>query len=66
VPKSVPLRAPTRERSEEALASAKATADRLVKAKRFNACLTPCGAAQALVTQAQAATRPGLYGMPVA
>ena len=52
----------------EALASAKATADRLVKAKRLNACLTPVGELRkALVTQAQAAHPSGvLYGMPVA
>jgi len=52
----------------EALASAKATADRLVKAKRFNACLTPVRELRkALVTQAQAAHPSGvLYGMPVA
>ena len=52
----------------EALASAKATADRLVKAKRFNACLTPVRELRkALVTQAQATHPSGvLYGMPVA
>src|SRR5207302_953154 len=52
----------------EALASAKATADRLVKAKRFNACLTPVRELRkALVTQALATHPSGvLYGMPVA
>src|SRR5919198_1462384 len=51
-----------------ALASAKATADRLLKVKRLNACLTPARELRkALVTQAQAAHPSGvLYGMPVA
>src|SRR5437764_1022143 len=45
-----------------------ATADRLVKAKRFNACLTPVRELRkALVTQALATHPSGvLYGMPVA
>src|SRR5205085_1367035 len=52
----------------EALASAKAAADRLVKAKRLNACLTPTAPLRkSLLTQAQAAHPSGvLYGMPVA
>ena len=52
----------------DALASAKAAADRLVKAKRLNACLTPTAALRkSLVTQAQAAHPSGvLYAMPVA
>ena len=52
----------------EALASAKAAADRLVKAKRLNACLTPPkDLRKSLLQQAQAAHPSGvLYGMPVA
>jgi len=52
----------------EALASAKAAADRLVKAKRFNACLTaPKDLRKSLLAQAQGAHPSGvLYGMPVA
>src|SRR2546423_560086 len=52
----------------DALASAKAAADRLVRAKRLNACLTPTAALRkSLVTQAQAAHPSGvLYAMPVA
>lgn len=52
----------------EALTLAKAAADRIVKAKRLNACLTPPKDLRAsLVRQAQAAHPSGvLYGMPVA
>ena len=52
----------------EALARAKAAADRLVKAKRLNACLTPPkDLRKSLLQQAQAAHPSGvLYGMPVA
>ena len=52
----------------EALASAKAAADRISKAKRLNACLTPIkDLRKSLVAQAQAAHPSGvLYGMPVA
>ena len=52
----------------EALASAKAAADRVVKTKRLNACLTgPKDLRKSLVAQAQAAHPSGvLYGMPVA
>src|SRR5437899_6941975 len=52
----------------EALASAKAAADRLVKVKRLNACLTaPKDLRKSLLAQAQGAHPSGvLYGMPVA
>jgi aspartyl-tRNA(Asn)/glutamyl-tRNA(Gln) amidotransferase subunit A len=52
----------------EALANARAAADRLVKAKRLNACLTPPRELrQSLLKQAQAAHPSGvLYGMAVA
>ena len=52
----------------EALASAKAAADRVVKTKRLNACLTGSkDLRKSLVAQAQAAHPSGvLYGMPVA
>src|SRR5436309_1070160 len=52
----------------EALASAKAAADRIIRAKRLNACLTPPKELrQSLTKQAQAAHPSGvLYGMPVA
>ncbi|HYS00068.1 MAG TPA: amidase, partial [Gemmatimonadales bacterium] len=52
----------------EALASAKAAADRIVKVKRLNACLTPIKELRkSLVAQASAAHPSGvLYGMPVA
>jgi aspartyl-tRNA(Asn)/glutamyl-tRNA(Gln) amidotransferase subunit A len=52
----------------EALASAKAAADRLVKVKRLNACLTPTQELRkSLLAQAQLAHPSGvLYGMPVA
>src|SRR5213594_3182111 len=52
----------------EALASAKAAADRIVKVKRLNACLTPSKELrESLQKQAQAAHPSGvLYGMPVA
>ena len=52
----------------EALASAKAAVDRISKAKRLNACLTPIkDLRKSLVAQAQAAHPSGvLYGMPVA
>src|SRR6059036_2942188 len=52
----------------EALASAKAAADRIVKVKRLNACLTPSKELrQSLQKQAHAAHPSGvLYGMPVA
>src|SRR3989475_5613624 len=52
----------------EALANAKAAADRIVKAKRLNACLTPPKELrQSLQKQGQAAHPSGvLYGMPVA
>ncbi len=51
----------------EALASAKAAADRIIRAKRLNACLTPPKELrQSLTKQAQAAHPSGvLYGMPV-
>ena len=52
----------------EALASAKAAADRISKTKRLNACLTALkDLRKSLVAQAQAAHPSGvLYGMPVA
>jgi aspartyl-tRNA(Asn)/glutamyl-tRNA(Gln) amidotransferase subunit A len=52
----------------DALASAKAAADRLVKVKRLNACLTPTKELRkSLLAQAQLAHPSGvLYGMPVA
>ena len=52
----------------DALASAKATADRIVKAKRLNACLTPPKELRSsLLKQAQTAHPSGvLYGMPIA
>ncbi|HVH66549.1 MAG TPA: Asp-tRNA(Asn)/Glu-tRNA(Gln) amidotransferase subunit GatA [Gemmatimonadales bacterium] len=52
----------------EALASARAGADRIVKAKRLNACLTPVKELRkSMLAQAQAAHPSGvLYGMPVA
>ena len=52
----------------EALASARAAADRIVKAKRLNACLTPPkDLRKSLLAQAQLAHPSGvLYGMPVA
>ncbi len=52
----------------EALASAKAAADRIVRVKRLNACLTPIKELRkSLVAQASAAHPSGvLYGMPVA
>lgn len=52
----------------EALASANAAADRLVRVKRLNACVTPPRELRkSLVAQAQAAHPSGvLYGMPVA
>jgi len=52
----------------DALASARAAADRLVKAKRLNACLTPAKELRkSLLAQAAAAHPSGvLYGMPVA
>ena len=52
----------------EALASARAAADRIVRAKRLNASLTPAkDLRKALLAQAQAAHPSGvLYGMPVA
>ncbi|TLY50072.1 MAG: Asp-tRNA(Asn)/Glu-tRNA(Gln) amidotransferase subunit GatA [Gemmatimonadetes bacterium] len=52
----------------EALASAKAAADRISKTKRLNACLTALKELRkSLVAQAQAAHPSGvLYGMPVA
>jgi len=52
----------------EALASAKAAADRIVNVKRLNACLTPIKELRkSLVAQASAAHPSGvLYGMPVA
>src|SRR2546425_1408354 len=52
----------------EALASAKGAADRIVKVKRLNACLTPIKELRkSLVAQASAAHPSGvLYGMPVA
>jgi aspartyl-tRNA(Asn)/glutamyl-tRNA(Gln) amidotransferase subunit A len=52
----------------EALAAAKAVADRIVKVKRLNACLTPAKELRkSLLGQAQAAHPSGvLYGMPVA
>ena len=50
--------------ASEALAAAKTAADRIVKAKRLNACLTPVkDLRKALVAQAQAAHPSGvLYG----
>jgi len=52
----------------DALASAKAAADRIVKLKRLNACLTPIKELRkSLVVQASTAHPSGvLYGMPVA
>ncbi|HYK83466.1 MAG TPA: Asp-tRNA(Asn)/Glu-tRNA(Gln) amidotransferase subunit GatA [Gemmatimonadales bacterium] len=52
----------------EALASAKAAADRIIKVKRLNACVTPAKELRkSLLAQAQAAHPSGvLYGMPVA
>jgi len=52
----------------EALASAKAAADRIVNVKRLNACLTRSkSSARSLVAQASAAHPSGvLYGMAVA
>src|SRR5256712_10175420 len=52
----------------EALASAKAAADRIVKVKRLNACLTPIKELRkSLAAQASTAHPSGvLYGMPVA
>jgi len=52
----------------EALASARAAADRLVKVRRLNACLTPTTELRkSLLAQAQLAHPSGvLYGMPVA
>jgi aspartyl-tRNA(Asn)/glutamyl-tRNA(Gln) amidotransferase subunit A len=52
----------------DALASAKAAADRIVKAKRLNACLTPPKELRSsLLRQAQTVHPSGvLYGMPVA
>jgi len=52
----------------EALTSAKAAADRLTKAKRFNALLTPLKEVRKSLLQQAAAAHPGgvLYGMPVA
>jgi aspartyl-tRNA(Asn)/glutamyl-tRNA(Gln) amidotransferase subunit A len=52
----------------DALASAKAAADRVVKVKRLNACLTPPKELRSsLLRQAQSAHPSGvLYGMPVA
>src|SRR2546426_6866443 len=52
----------------DALASAKAAADRIVKLKRLNACLTPIKEVRkSLVVQASTAHPSGvLYGMPVA
>ncbi len=54
--------------TSDALASAKAAADRIVKAKRLNACLTPPKELRSsLLRQAQTAHPSGvLYGMPVA
>jgi aspartyl-tRNA(Asn)/glutamyl-tRNA(Gln) amidotransferase subunit A len=52
----------------EALASAKAAADRLAKTKRLNALLTPLKDLRKSLLQQAAAAHPGgvLYGMPVA
>ncbi len=52
----------------EALASAKAAADRLVRVKRLNACLTPLKELRKSLVQQAAAAHPSgvLYGMPVA
>jgi aspartyl-tRNA(Asn)/glutamyl-tRNA(Gln) amidotransferase subunit A len=52
----------------EALASAKAAADRLAKTKRLNALLTPLKDLRKSLVQQAAAAHPGgvLYGMPVA
>src|SRR5207247_5749962 len=52
----------------EALASAKAAADRIVNVKRLNACLTPIKELRkSLAAQASTAHPSGvLYGMPVA
>jgi aspartyl-tRNA(Asn)/glutamyl-tRNA(Gln) amidotransferase subunit A len=54
--------------TNDALASAKAAADRIVKAKRLNACLTPPKELRtSLLRQAQTVHPSGvLYGMPVA
>jgi aspartyl-tRNA(Asn)/glutamyl-tRNA(Gln) amidotransferase subunit A len=54
--------------TSDALASAKAAADRLAKVKRLNACLTPPKELRSsLLRQAQSAHPSGvLYGMPVA
>ena len=54
--------------TSDALASAKAAADRIIKAKRLNACLTPPKELRSsLLKQAQTAHPSGvLYGMPVA
>jgi aspartyl-tRNA(Asn)/glutamyl-tRNA(Gln) amidotransferase subunit A len=54
--------------TNDALASAKAAADRIVKAKRLNACLTPSKELRtSLLRQAQTVHPSGvLYGMPVA
>jgi aspartyl-tRNA(Asn)/glutamyl-tRNA(Gln) amidotransferase subunit A len=54
--------------TSDALASAKAVADRVVKVKRLNACLTPPKELRSsLLRQAQTAHPSGvLYGMPVA
>jgi aspartyl-tRNA(Asn)/glutamyl-tRNA(Gln) amidotransferase subunit A len=52
----------------DALASAKAVGDRIVKAKRLNACLTiPTELRKSLTQQAQSAHPSGvLYAMPIA
>jgi len=52
----------------EALASAKAAADRLAKTKRLNALLTPLKDLRKSLLQQAAAAHPGgvLYGMPIA
>jgi aspartyl-tRNA(Asn)/glutamyl-tRNA(Gln) amidotransferase subunit A len=54
--------------TSDALASAKATADRIIKAKRLNACITPPKELRSsLLRQAQTVHPSGvLYGMPVA
>ncbi|HUL03074.1 MAG TPA: Asp-tRNA(Asn)/Glu-tRNA(Gln) amidotransferase subunit GatA [Gemmatimonadales bacterium] len=54
--------------ASEALTSGRAAADRIVKVKRLNACLTPPKELRSsLIRQAQAAHPSGvLYGMPVA
>lgn len=54
--------------TSDALASAKAAADRIVKTKRLNACLTPPKELRSsLLKQAQSAHPSGvLYGMPIA